>query len=336
MPVTAKEIAERLGLSETAVSFALNDKKGISRKTKRRIIDAAHEMGYDFARKEILEKERRRTICFIVYKKSGAVVDDTPFFSQLSQGISGECMREDYSCFIRYFYEDENILRQIYNLDTSRFAGIILLATEMNEASLKNFAGIDIPMLILDAYFDTLPSYNYVAINNVQGAFAATNYLFKKRRKQPGYLRSMYPISNFDYRADGFYKAIRENGMSASKSIVHHLTPSQEGAYGDMKNLLKSGEEPADCYFADNDLIAMGAFQAFTEAGYRVPEDIAIVGFDDLPACEYMTPPLSTVEVPKYFMGVTAAKRIIQMTEDKNTLPLKIEISTNLIKRKSV
>ena len=146
----------------------------------------------------------------------------------------------------------------------------------------------------------------------------------------------MYPISNFDYRADGFYKAIRENGMSASKSIVHHLTPSQEGAYEDMKNLLKSGEEPADCYFADNDLIAIGALQAFSEAGYSIPKDVAIIGFDDLPACMKISPRLSTIEVPKYFMGETAAKRVIQMIEDITALPLKIEISTKLIKRRSV
>lgn len=334
MSVTAREIAEKLGLSEAAVSIALNNKTGISRQTHRRVIDAALEMGYDFTRRSP-RTGRNGTICFVVYKKSGAVVSDTPFFAELSRGIKVECKRAQYNCIIRSFYEDENIMDQIYTLHNLRFYGIILLATEMNEASLKNFAGINIPIVILDAYFEKL-KYNYVVINNVQGAFMATDHLFKRRRKQPGYLRSIYPISNFDYRADGFYKAIRENGMSASKSIVHHLTPSQEGAYLDMKALLESGEEPADCYFADNDLIAIGALQAFTEAGYRVPEDIAIVGFDDLPACERIRPKLSTVEVPKYFMGETAAKRVIEMIEDENTLPLKIEISTNLIKRKSV
>ena len=136
-------------------------------------------------------------------------------------------------------------------------------------------------------------------------------------------------------RADVFYKAIRANGMPTSKLIVHYLTPSQEGAYDDMKKLLTAGEEPANCYFADNDLIAVGALQAFKEFGYRVPEDIAIIGFDDLPLCEYILPSLSTIEVPKYFMGETAAMRMIQIIEKKNTLPIKIEVSTKIIIRKS-
>ncbi len=99
-----------------------------------------------------------------------------------------------------------------------------------------------------------------------------------------------------------------------------------------MIKLLAAGDEPANCYFADNDLIAVGALQAFQEFGYRVPEDIAVIGFDDLPICE---PSLSTIEVPKYFMGETSAMRMIQIIEKKNTLPIKIEVSTKIIIRKS-
>ena len=92
-------------------------------------------------------------------------------------------------------------------------------------------------------------------INNVQGAYHATNFLISQCRCQPGYLHSSFPISNFEERANGFYNSIRYNGMSASKSIVHKLTPSQEGAYSDMKAIIESGEELATAYFADNDQI---------------------------------------------------------------------------------
>ena len=180
--------------------------------------------------------------------------------------------------------------------------------------SLKNFANITAPLVILDAYFEKL-EHNYIVILGICVP---------------------YPISNFNQRADGFYKAVRENGMLASRSIVHWLTPSQKGAYSDMKVLLQNGEKPAGCYFADNDLIAAGALQALREFGYRVPEDVAIIGFDDLPLCEYLIPKLSTIEIPKRFMGETAAARIIQVIENKNILPLKIEIFTKLIRRKSV
>ena len=103
--------------------------------------------------------------------------------------------------------------------------------------------------------------------------------------------------TGFEERADGFYKAIRKNGMSTSRSIVHQLTPSIDGAYSDMKELLKNNVELSTCYFADNDLIAAGALRALTEAGYRIPHDISIIGFDDMPLCTYTIPALTTIHV---------------------------------------
>jgi len=335
MSITAKELAARLGLSESAISLALNDKPGVSRATRRRVIEAAKEYGYDFSKKAIAASGKKGTVCFVIYKKSGAIVGDTPFFSTLSDGINMGCRRLHYDCVVRYLYEDDDIADQVYTLGASQFSGIILLATEIDESALKGFARLNVPIVVLDACFDKL-DFNYILINNVQGAFMATEHLIRKRRTQPGYLRSDYRISNFDQRADGFYKAIRAAGMSTAKSQVLRLAPSQEGAYEDMKRLLASGEKPVDCYFADNDLIAFGAVLALKDAGYRVPEDVAVVGFDDMPACEYMDPQLTTIMVPKLFMGETAAMRVVQLIEGINPQPLKIEVSTRLVKRKSV
>lgn len=335
MSITAKELAARLGLSESAVSLALNDKPGVSRTTRRRVFEAARELGYDFSKKASANMGKKGTICFAIYKKSGAVVSDTPFFSALTDGISMGCRKQHFDCVIRYLYEDDDIDDQVYTLSTMQFSGIVLLATEIGESTLKRFSRLNVPVVVLDAYFEKL-DFNFILINNVQGAYMATEHLIKKRRTQPGYLRSDYWISNFEQRADGFYKAIRAAGMSTAKSQVLRLTPSQEGAYEDMKRLLNAGEKPVDCYFADNDLIAFGAVMALKEAGYRVPEDVAVVGFDDMPACEYMEPQLSTIMVPKLFMGETAAMRVIQLIEGYNTQPLKIEVSTKLVKRKSV
>ena len=335
MSITAKELAAKLGLSESAISLALNDKPGVSRETRRRVIEAAKAYGYDFSKKASAATGRKGTICFAIYKKSGAVVSDTPFFSTLTDGISMGCRRQHYDCVVRYLYEDDDIADQVYTLGASQFSGIILLATEIDEGTLKGFNRLGIPMVVLDAYYEKL-DFNFILINNVQGAYMATEHLIKKRRTQPGYLRSDYRISNFDQRADGFYKAIRAGGMSTAKSQVLRLTPSQEGAYADMKRLLNAGERPVDCYFADNDLIAIGAILALKEAGYRVPEDVAVVGFDDMPACEYMDPQLTTIMVPKLFMGETAAMRVIQLIEGANTQPLKIEVSTKLVRRRSV
>lgn len=335
MSVTAKELASALGLSEAAVSLALNNKPGVSTATRKKVLEAARAHGYDLGRKAAALSAKKGTVCFAIYKKSGAVVDDTPFFSTLSDGVGLGCKKAGYDLVIRYLYEDDDMEAQMYVLQSAEFSGIILLGTELDEASLGRFSRLKTPMVVLDTYFETA-EHDYILINNIQGAYLATSYLIRKRKAQPGYLRSAYAISNFDQRADGFYKAIRAWGMATSKSLVHRLTPSQEGAYSDMKALLESGEEPADCYFADNDHIAIGAMRALTEAGYRIPEDVAVVGFDDLPLCDYVTPPLTTIRVPTHFMGQTAAKRLAQIIEEKDALPVKIEISTSLRKRKSV
>lgn len=205
----------------------------------------------------------------------------------------------------------------------------------MLSSDLTKFLNLKVSLVIIDTYFNTISS-NFVLINNNQGAFMATDYLIKRCKSQPGYLRSSYSIPNFDERAKGFFDTIRMNGMSASKSIIHHLTPSIEGAYADMCLLLSNNEDIAKCYFADNDLIAYGAIKALKEYGYNVPEDVSIIGFDDIRMANYMDPPLTTIRVPIQSMGSICVHRLIDLLTNKSSVNMKIELSTELIIRNSV
>ena len=278
MSITAKELSKILNLSEAAVSMALNNKPGVSTATRQRVIDTAREHGYDFTRIQESGEPRveKGTLSFLIYKKHGAVVTDTPFFNQLTEGIEQGCRQARYSLNINYIHGDDDVPRQLNSLPYCN--GIILLATEMKLEDFQPFDALRIPLVVLDTYFENL-KYDCILINNFQGAYQAANYIIRKTQSQPGYLRSAYPIGNFNERADGFYKAIRENGMSPSKSQVLSLSPSMEGAYEDMLELLKSGEEPVRCYFADNDLISAGAMKALKEQGYRIPQE-AVHGTD--------------------------------------------------------
>lgn len=335
MGITAKELAKKLNLSAAAVSMALNNKPGVSTATRQFVLDAAERYGYDFSR--IMDKHSvTGSIYFILYKKHGTVVADTPFFSQISEGISLSCKEYGYKLNIRYIYEDEDTLqKQIEDIQYSDCAGMILLGTEMEAENLKPFLELPIPFVLLDAYFESV-SCNCVLINNMQGAYLATQHLIRRCRKQPGYLRSAYRISNFSERASGFYNTIRSAGMSTSKCIIHSLTPSMEGAYADMLELLEAGEELASCYFADNDLIAVGAMKALKQKGYRIPEDISIIGFDNLPISSVIEPNLSTIHVPKQYMGKMALERLISLIRDSSQPPIKTELSTVLVKRRTV
>ena len=292
MSITAKELAKKLNLSAAAVSMALSGKHGVSNETRKAVIAAAEEFGYDFSRPSA-KRKIGGTICFILYKRQGAIVGDTPFFSQLTEGIENGCKAGGYKLRIAYLYKSESLDTQLRDIIYPYCDGIILLGTEMLRDDLSIFEKINIPLVLLDVYFDNI-KYDCILINNMQGAFIATDYLITRTQSQPGYLHSSYHIENFVGRADGFYKAVRHHGMSTSKSIVHRLTPSVDGAFADMLRLLESGEDMARSYFADNDFIAIGAIKAFKSFGKRIPEDVAIIGFDNIPMSSYTDPPLST------------------------------------------
>ncbi len=334
MGITAKELAKKLKLSEAAISMALNGKPGVSTETRKIILEAAEQYGYDFTR--ISGRTRGSgSITFALYRRHGAVVADTPFFSELSEGIQQKCKEEGYKLNIIYLYGDDTIEKQVADIQYSDCIGMILLGTEMRPEDFAPFDGLNIPLVLLDVYLDNARR-DCVLINNVQGAYRACDYLITRTQKQPGYLRSAYSISNFEERSDGFYKAVRAHGMSSSKSIVHALTPSIEGAFADMAEILGRKEELAECYFADNDLIAIGAMKALQKAGYRIPDDIAVIGFDNLPMSKLVEPSLTTINVPKRYMGEMAADRLIHLLHARQFVPVKLEVGINLVKRRSV
>lgn len=334
MAITAKELAAQLGLSAAAVSMALNNKPGVSESTRERVLKAAREADYDFSRTRTPAVEKRGSIICFLYVRHGAVIRDTSFFSSVTGGISDACRARGYDLNIQYLYE-ENVRQTLRSLPETDTKGVILVGTEMRQGDFAPFSQFSLPLVVLDTYFEGI-NRDCVLINNVQGAYLATNYLISRRKQQPGYLRSSYPINNFEERADGFYKAIRHNGMATGASIVHLLAPSVEGAYADMLALIRQGEPLAGCYFADNDDIAAGAMRALKESGYRIPEDIGIVGFDNTPLCELFDPPITTIHVPKQAMGALAVKKLIDIFTGPPLPQTKTELETTLVKRGSL
>lgn len=333
MGITGKELAHRLGLSAAAVSMALNNKSGVSTATKQLVMEAAEKYGYDFTRISSRQGWTKK-IYFIYYRKHGAIVNDNPFFAEISDSIEQACKDRDLRLNIRYLYEEDDIVRRLEDMVYSDCAGMILLGTEMHKEDFIPFEDLPVPIILLDTYLDGIKR-DCVLINNIQGAFVASDFLIRRTKKQPGYLRSSYSINNFDERADGFYKAVRHHGYSASKSIVHRLSPSIDGAFADMMEILNRNEAIAPCYFADNDMIALGAMKAFQDKGLSVPGDISIVGFDNISLCNYVSPGLTTINVPKKYMGEMAVARLVELMTAKRFVPIKLEVQTNLVKRQS-
>lgn len=334
MSITAKELAIQLGLSPSAVSIALNNKPGISTETRKRILEAAKINHYDFS-KVSGKKAATGTIYFLIYIKDGIATYQNPFVAQVTEGIQNICHQNHYKLIVKNLYEDKDILEQLNEIIYSDCDGIILLGTEMKEPDFMYLKDLNTPIVLVDAYCNFL-NVDCVLINNIQGAYDATAHLIHKHIGQPGYLHSTYSICAYEERAHGFFQAIRNSGLPVSKSFVHLLSPSVEGAYTDMLEILEQGEPVASCYFADNDQIAIGAMNAFKQKGYKIPSDISIIGFENIPLSTSVIPALSTVHIPKQNLGKTAAERLINVLQSDEFYPAKIVISTSFINRKSV
>ena len=143
-------------------------------------------------------------------------------------------------------------------------------------------------------------------------------------------------LRNFSERLEGFYHAVHDNGMSRSRCIIHQLSPTIDGAMADMLAIIDRGDALADCYFADNDLIAIGTIKALRLRGYKVPEQVAIVGFDNISEGRIIDPSLTSISIPRHYMGQVAARELLSQINEPRQHTCKIEVSANLVKRFSV
>lgn len=337
--MTAKELAKILGLSAASVSYALNGKPGVSIETRNRVKEAARDYGMNFIPLNYSNRTSR-TIYLIYYKKEGPrVIEnafDNSFYSTLTDGISMASKDYGYHIHLRNISNPPELKEELSELGNMNSVGVIILATEMTQEDLAPLAFSKLPVVLLDNHFRST-TVNSVTIDNVHSAFAATDFLYKKRKKQPGYLQAAVPITNFNERKNGYEMAILSNGLSLSNSVIHRVSINPDGVYSDMLELLKSGMRPADSYFADNDFIALGAIKAFKEMGYRIPEDVAFVGFDDLPVARFSDPELTTMHVPIHYMGILAVERLRSIEEDEfeRDYPQNIQVNAGLVLRQT-
>ena len=225
--------------------------------------------------------------------------------------------------------------KQIELINNSGCSGVILLGTEMFLEDYRPFQSLHVPLVVLDSYYDELP-FTTVLINNARGAFLATNYLVSEGHRNIGYLQSARAISNFEERADGFFRALRQNEIKKNMSYVFRVTPVQGVAYREFSRILDTHPALPTGFFADNDIIALDCIRALKEHGYRIPDDVSVVGFDDIPSCQLLEPPMTTTCVPKSFLGAQAMHQLLRLFADPILPPVKVEISTELVKRSTV
>jgi len=330
MAISSKELAALLGVSPSAVSLAINGRSGISDETRSRILQAANEYGL---RRPSKKESVSHVIYLIIYKKHGMVYGDTDFFSALIEGISRSVALQGYNLQISYFYGNQDQKEQLSLLRSAQCEGIILLATEMLNEDILPFLRLPHPLVVLDSYFENR-TVDSVVINNVQGAYLATRYLLQKGHRFIGHIASSIPINNFSERRDGFFKAAME--YPDCRTMEVSVASTQDGAYRDMFAYLDTEPKLPTAFFADNDIITVSCIRALKEHGYSIPNQVSIVGFDDMPVSYITSPKFSTIHVPKEALGMYAVDRLMNKIRGSDDCFVRISVNVSLVERDSV
>lgn len=324
-----KQISDRTGFSVATVSNALNHKKGVNKDTSEEIFRVAREIGY-------LDSSAISKIKLLIYKENGLIIDDTPFFTALIDGFEKECRESGYEMMVgtldrRSPDYAEQVKTALGDTDTA----VVLLGTELTSEELKRFRGANCPLLLLD-YWDSDMEFSGIVIDNEDSIRKAVHYLMEKGHRQIGYLRGDFRIMGFRQRERGFREAMRENGGQIAPEFFVTLSTTMDGACKDMLAYLSGTPSLPTAYIAENDMIALGAMRALHAKGFKIPDDISVIGFDDLPFCEISYPRLTSLRVQKQEMGALAVRRVIEMVKRDSQVKTKTEVCTEFVERDSV
>lgn len=329
--VTIHDLAQALGLSSGTVSMALNNRKGVSEQTRLRVMRAAKKMGYEGGL--IHKKEQGRgTICLVVYQKHGQVVADTHFFVELIQSVERNAKALNYQIVLRFCQDGESAEQALEDLARNPPDGVLLLGTEMRREDYDKFAALALPTVLMDC---DLPGVRVdkVLIDNVPSTQRAVQYLYDCGHRRIGHLRSSVWIQNFEERRTGYLAQVAALGCEPEEFA---LAPTLEGAARDMEALLRNGARLPPALFADNDIIACGAMKAMKKMGINLPEEVSVVGFDDVALCTLIEPELTSVSVSQKALGALSVKQVHWRILKPRAPFVRVRVDTGFTQRKSV
>lgn len=335
MEMTNRDIAKKIGVSPATLSLIINNKPGISQSTREYVLDKLYEYGFSHIIKHQIASIKDKNLCFIIYRRHGKIVDSSPFFMLLTQGIESYAKEKGYNVFITFFDKQMPMEEQIERLRNMNCVGSVLFATEMLDDDIYILSHLPFPVVLLDNSFPLL-NYDSIAINNEMGTYQAIEHLYSKGYRIIGYLKSKTYTNNFGEREQGYQNALKHFSLELNKEYIIELGYSLENSYYDFSRYLNHHPVLPEAFVCDDDTIANGAVRALIEHGYKIPHDIAIVGFNDRPLCEQMFPKLDSIRVLKEAFGGFAIACLINKIESNANYNLKLRIGTQYISRNTV
>jgi LacI family transcriptional regulator len=324
MAITMDEIARKLNVSVATVSRALSGRPGaVSPQVRREIQEAARRYGY----------KKRRTVA-----KSVALIIDrqlfnvsSQFYNTIIEGVERQLIRD------RYFFQFHSVepgTAQLdgLNLNFPDLAGVIDVGGYHDQLTEK-LNEIGVAVVLVDHHIPTaeIPA---VLIDNTDGVVQACKHLADLGHRRVAYLGCDPPVINGHERWFGYHRGVNIFGFENTPGLVESCGGRIDEAHEAMNRILKRGMKPT-AVITHNDVRAVGAMDAIKQAGLRIPDDICVVGFDDIALSHEVVPALTTVHVPKRTMGITAVQWLLNSIQGKSNPFIKVVVPTNLVVRAS-
>lgn len=325
--VTITDVAKKAGVSATTVSHVVNKTRFVEKETKKRVLSAIKELDYH---PNIIAKSLQTGKTFTI----GLIVSDitNPYFPELVRGVELEAIRKGYDIFL--CNTDYNLKRTsslVNRLIEKKMDGAIIMTLETDSSLVSYLSSKKIPMVLLDwgivDYFISNIKENYN-----KGIEEAIKYLIKMGHKNIAFISGPLRFKTLKNRKEAIISTMRKFNGNINESLIIE---------GDLK--VSSGEDAADeilnlsdlptAIISSNDLIAVGVIRKLKERGLKIPEDISVIGFNDIMLASFVEPQLSTIGVPRYMIGQVAWKMLDRLINNKDKMGEEQTIDTYFVVR---
>ena len=315
MRITMDEIAKLAGVSKATVSRVLNDSEcGVGEQTRVRVKKIAEELGYS-----VEQTEKKKNVSFTRY--IALILPDitNPFFADLAKSVERSLRRKGYSLVLANTdFSEDNEAAQIRELMVKRLEGILLVPSGIRAREEHDLPRrYQIPMVLMDRKLEGISDIPGVYSNNEYASVISCEHLIRKGARDIVFISGPLNVSTSIERFEGYKAVLAQHSIPFRPEMCRHGSYTVESGYNAVLELERSGISYS-AILAANDLMALGALKAVREFGYRVPEDVQIIGFDNIEFSQYCEPSLSTMQQPTFDMGAKAVELLTGIIEKRD------------------
>lgn len=330
---TLEQVAARAGVGRGTVSRVINGSPRVSERTKAVVEEAIADLGYVPHRAaRALAGNRADAVALVVPEPETRLFAE-PYFAAIIRGVSIELAEADIQLLLTLSRTPAERKRFAQYAASNRVDGVLLVSVHGEDPLPEQLAEFGIPAVMNGRRFAE-ESFPHVDGDNVGGAGQAVRHLLARGRRAVATITGSSDMYVAQCRLEGYREALREAGVPTDDRLVVHGDFTEEGGYAAMRDLLSRGVA-LDAVFCASDLTAAGARRALREAGRRVPDDVALVGFDDSAIARHMDPPLTSVRQPTEEMGRAMTRALLAEIADADAAPPSLVLPTELIERAS-